>query len=180
MTSLFPSLPGGAGVRHAMALNAEASRHLVDYHTVLLRGPSPLSEGERELIAAFVSGLNACRFCYGVHSSTAEAFGIEPGLLSRLLAEEDLASAPVRMRPMLKYARKLTLEQTRLTEGDAAAVFAAGWDERALHDTIAVASLFNFMNRFVHGHGLAGEAAILDARGKALQAEGYAPILQHL
>lgn len=48
------------------------ARPLLEYHQVLLRGPSPFSEAERELIAAYVSGLNACQHCHGVHTATAE------------------------------------------------------------------------------------------------------------
>jgi len=36
----------------------------------------------------------------------------------------------------------------------AQAVLDAGWDERALHDAVAVCALFNFMNRFVDGLGV--------------------------
>jgi AhpD family alkylhydroperoxidase len=31
---------------------------------------------ERELIAAYVAGLNACGYCHGIHIAVAEAFGI--------------------------------------------------------------------------------------------------------
>lgn len=48
-----------------------------DYHKILMREPSPFSIAERELIAAFVSGLNACSFCYGEHTAVAEALGVE-------------------------------------------------------------------------------------------------------
>ena len=41
-----------------------------------------------------------------------------------------------------------------MSQEDADQVYAAGWDERALHDAIEVCALFNFMNRFVEGHGL--------------------------
>jgi len=39
----------------------ETARPLLDYHRALMRGPSPLSVADRELIAAYVSGLNACQ-----------------------------------------------------------------------------------------------------------------------
>ena len=38
-------------------------------------------------------------------------------------------------------------------QADADAVFAAGWDERALHDAIAVTARMGFMQRLVEGHG---------------------------
>lgn len=40
---------------------------------MLLRAPNPLSPGERELIAAYVSGLNECDFCCRSHSAFAAA-----------------------------------------------------------------------------------------------------------
>jgi alkylhydroperoxidase family enzyme len=46
----------------------ETRKPLIEFHEVLLRGPSPFTEAERELIAAYVSGLNRCRYCHGVRS----------------------------------------------------------------------------------------------------------------
>lgn len=40
-----------------------------------------------------------------------------------------------------------------MTEADADAVFAAGWDENGVHDTIAVTARMNFMCRIVEGYG---------------------------
>lgn len=63
----------------------ETSRPLIEFHEVLLRGPSPFTEAERELIAAYVSGLNHCRYCHGVHTATAESLGIEAGAAGQLI-----------------------------------------------------------------------------------------------
>lgn len=82
--------------------------------------------------------------------------------------------------PLMAYVRKLTLSPSRLVAADAQAVFAAGWDEQALHDTIAVVCLFNFMNRFADGHGIKGDNAVFAARGKALMQGGYDPLLEAL
>jgi alkylhydroperoxidase family enzyme len=38
---------------------------------MLLRGPSTLTSGEREMIAAFVSARNDCYFCHGQPSGAA-------------------------------------------------------------------------------------------------------------
>ncbi len=73
-----------------------------------MRGPSPSTPGEREMIAAYVSGVNSCRFCFGVHSRVAAGFGIDERVFATLM--EDPQSAPVdaRMQPVLRYVRKLT------------------------------------------------------------------------
>jgi len=169
-----------AGVRHILQLNKPAGRALVEFHTALLRADSPLAPAELELIAAYVSGLNACQYCYGVHSQVAQAFGLEGSLIEALVA--DLESAPVeaRLKPLLAYARKLTLAPAKMIQADADAVFAAGWSERALHDVVLTTCLFNFMNRLLDGHGCKGGPEIYADRGRGLKEHGYDPLLEFL
>lgn len=176
---MFSSLPADARVRHALALNPQAGKILANYHQVLLRDPdSPLSVAERELIATYVSGLNACSYCHGTHKATAAACGVDGGHIEELIADPDLARASERLRPLLAFVRKLTLDQNAMTPADALAVYAAGWSERALHDAICVACTFNFMNRFVHGHGIVGDPAIWREGGQYLFEHGYAGVVQ--
>lgn len=47
---------------HLFAFKPEATRHLERFTQEMMRGPSPLSPGIRELIAAFTSGRNHCPF----------------------------------------------------------------------------------------------------------------------
>ncbi|VAV99334.1 hypothetical protein MNBD_ALPHA06-2080, partial [hydrothermal vent metagenome] len=55
---------------------------LIALHDQILRDQdSDLSLAERELIAAFVSGLNACDFCFGAHKLMARAFGVSETLI---------------------------------------------------------------------------------------------------
>ena len=53
--------------------------------------------------------MNTCTYCFGTHQATAEAMGIEPGLLDALLKDIDGAPVPEKMKPVLHYVRKLTL-----------------------------------------------------------------------
>jgi alkylhydroperoxidase family enzyme len=56
-------LPEGlAGITGPMAFRPETAKPLNELAEVLLRGPSPLAPGERELIAAYVSARNGCFF----------------------------------------------------------------------------------------------------------------------
>ena len=50
--SKFPSLPTNPEMIEVFATHSEGFGALCDYHDAILRGPSPLSIGERELIAA--------------------------------------------------------------------------------------------------------------------------------
>ncbi len=173
MTHL-PSLPGDATLLDVFRAYPETARPLLDYHEALMRGESPLSEAERELIAAYVSGLNACDYCFGIHQRTAQAFGVEEGLLTALLADIETADVDERMRPLLSYVGKVTREPVRVSPADARRVLDAGWDEHALHDAVSVCALFNFMNRFVSGLGVSAGADYFDVSGNRLANHGYA------
>lgn len=171
--SYLSSLPEHAAVGDVFAAFPDTARHLMAYHQQLLRGPSPLSEAERELIAAYVSGLNNCQYCHGVHTATAEALGVPEGLLRALLENIDTADVDEKLRPVLRYVGKLTTTPSRMTENDAAAVFAAGWDERALHDAVSVCAMFNFMNRLVEGLGITAGPDDFREAARRLSTRGY-------
>lgn len=178
--SFFASLPADAGVRHILCLHPEAGRALIALHTAVLRQDSALTARDKELIAAFVSGLNACQYCHGVHSETAQAFGVDAGLIESLLSDFERAPVEPKLRPVLAYARNLTLEPARMVAGDAEAVFGAGWTERDLHDAVLTVCLFNFMNRLLEGHGVKGARELFVERGQALARDGYEPLLAWL
>ena len=141
-----------------------------------MRGPSPFTEGERELIAAYVSGLNHCRYCHGVHSATAELLGIKRELVDSRI-DIDGAAVDPKMRPVLHYARKLTQQPSNLTQADANAIFAAGWEEPALYYTVAVTALFNFMNRLVEGMGIELDPSYIKPASERLARRGYLPLI---
>ena len=179
MTTLSSIPPGGALLDVFKTFPATA-RHLISYHEALMRGPSPLSEGERELIAAYVSGLNACTYCHGIHAVTAQAFGADPALIEALVADFDAAPVDDRLRPLLHLARALTRLPAKIVSADFHAIREAGWGDAAIHDTVAVTALFNFMNRYVEGFGLTADSAYTELAGRRLHDGGYAGLLKLL
>ncbi len=156
---LFPSLPEHPHLSDVFKAFPDQVRPLLAYHDALLREESPLSVAERELIAAFVSGLNACSFCFGGHKIYAQAFGIEETVIDALIADLETAPVDEKLKPILRYVAKLKNLPPKLTEADARAVYEAGWSERALFDAVQVAALFNFMNRIIEGTGVSFDFA---------------------
>ena len=151
----FISFPDDAGPRNVFTTYPELYSLWSEMSQVLMNGPSPLSPGERELILAFAAGTAGCSFVFTAHSQAAYAWGIEDGLIDQLL--DDLGTAPSepRMQALLRFVRKLTLTPGEMAQVDADAVFAAGWDEQALHDAIAITARMCFMQRLVEGFGFA-------------------------
>jgi len=173
-----PSLRKGASLLDLFKAFPETNEPLIRFHEILLRGPSPFTEGERELIAAYVSGLNHCRYCHGVHIATAELLGASKSAI--LSALDDIESSPIdeKMKPVLRYARKLTQQPNGLTQADADAIFAVGWSEEALYHTVAVTALFNFMNRLVEGMGIELDPSYVKPASERLAKGGYLPLIE--
>jgi uncharacterized peroxidase-related enzyme len=138
-----------------------------------MRGPSPLTPDEREFIAAFVSGVNSCRYCHGAHSLVARAFGVDEAVLANSLDDIDVAPIDARLKPILRYVRKLTETPSRMTTADAAAVYDAGWNDEALLHAIAVCAYFNNMNRLVEGTGIVGTSEEYAVAARRLVEHGY-------
>lgn len=151
---LLPSLPETAHLTDLLVRFPRNIDAIMELNTTILRADGALGFAERELIAAFVSGLNACRFCFGSHAIYAEAFGIPEELLQALVNDFEAAPVDAKMRPLLAYVRKLNTLPSKLVKADADAVFAAGWSEEALMEAVEITALFNFMNRLIEGTGV--------------------------
>ena len=82
------------GIRSLLRYRPETARPLSELTEVLLRGPSTLTRGERELIAAYVSALNDCQYCSSSHSACA-AVQLPRGMALVEQACGDPATAPV-------------------------------------------------------------------------------------
>ncbi len=151
---LLPSLPETSHLSDLFTQHPAHAGPLMVYIDSILRNKSDLSPGTRELIAAYVSGLNKCTFCCSSHDLYAQAFGIAEGTVQALLENIDTAPVDENLRPVFRYVQKLTTLPPRLTPADAQAVFDAGWSEAALTDAIHICGAFNLMNRIVEGTGV--------------------------
>src|ERR671924_704694 len=96
----FPSMPEYATTKHIFAAHPEIYSHWARVSEAILRGPSPLTPAQRELIGAYVSSLNACQYCYGGHRAAAELFGVRPETIDGLLHDVGTASVDPSLRPI--------------------------------------------------------------------------------
>ncbi len=149
----FKSLRDNAGPPNIFKKYPELYGPWSDMSQAMMNGPSPLSQAERELILAFTAGVAGCTFVYVAHKEVAYEWGIEDGLVGKLVDDFDGTPIDDKLRPLLAFVRKLTLTPSDMSQADADAVFAAGWDEAALHDAIAVTARAAFMQKLVEGHG---------------------------
>lgn len=148
-------------------------KHMDAFTQNILRGPSELSVQQRELIAAYVSALNACSFCSGIHTQVAVNFGMKDDLIQILIENEDAALVEEKMRPVLALVKKLTLSPSKVQKSDIEAIVNTGWSESAAEDTICIAALFNYYNRLMDGHGITGYPGIFKEGAGMLAKHGY-------
>ncbi|MDT8320334.1 MAG: peroxidase-related enzyme [Xanthomonadales bacterium] len=152
--SFFPSIPNLELYGLFKKYSEKGILPLLEYHDAILRSESELTEGERELIAAYVSSLNDCHYCFHAHRDHAKAWGIDAEVFGNMMIDVDHASLPAKLKPVLSYVRRLTRDPAGMTHADADAIYAAGYSEEGLYDIISVTALYNFMNRILEGAGI--------------------------
>jgi uncharacterized peroxidase-related enzyme len=164
------------GIRGLLRYRPETARPLSELTEVLLRGPSTLARGERELIAAYVSALNDCRYCSSSHSACAAA-QLPGGMALVEQVRADPASAPVsaKLKTLLTIASAVTQSGRAVTAEHVAGARAAGATDMEIHDTVLIAAAFCMFNRYVDGLAtIASEDPALYAAGaQRLVKQGY-------
>jgi len=169
---MFPGMAGLAQYR------PETAGPLLDLAQVLLRGPSTLSPGERELIASYVSSLNKCTFTILSHSAFAAA-QLEGGMPLVKQVHKDLDSAPIpdKLRALLRIAAAVQEGGQKVTADLADGARAAGASDLEIHDTVLIAAALSMFARYVDGLATSAptDPAIYAVLADHVIAAGYNP-----
>jgi uncharacterized peroxidase-related enzyme len=146
--SVEAHLPGITGLLEYRKDSAEPIRDLTQF---LLRGPSTLTEGERELIATVVSHNNQCKFCTTAHTAAADLLLGECETTEKIKQDIESASLSEKMKALLTIARQVQQSGKNVTEQSVARAKNAGATDIEIHDTVLIAALFCLYNRYVDG-----------------------------
>jgi uncharacterized peroxidase-related enzyme len=171
---------GEPGIRGLFRFRPETARPLNELVEVLLRGPSTLTPGERELIAAYVSTLNDCHYCSSSHAAyAAEQLPGGTELVDQVRAGADDAPISAKMKALLRIAAAVQRGGRSVTEQQADAARAAGATDVEIHDCVLIAAAFCMFNRYVDGLGtdLPEDPAFYATRAKRIAADGYLALL---
>lgn len=141
-------LPGITGLLEYRKDSAQPIRDLTQF---LLRGPSTLTEGERELIATVVSHNNQCKFCTTAHTAAADLLYGECETADKV--KQDIETAPVseKIRALLVIAKQVQQSGKSVTTESVGRAKKAGATDVEIHDTVLIAALFCLYNRYVDG-----------------------------
>lgn len=142
------------GIQGLLRYRPETAKPLMELAEVLLRGPHPLTPGERELIAAYVSGLNDCTFCLRSHSAFAAAQLPEGRrLVEQVRADPDAAPISAKLRALLRIAAAVREDGRDVTAQLVDDARGHGATDLEIHDTVLIAAAFSMFNRYVDGLG---------------------------
>lgn len=171
------NLPEGVpGIRSLAMFRPETGKPLYDLAQVLLRGPSPLSPAERELIATYVSARNNCGFCMNSHAAAArELFEEKREVVDCVINNEPTASLSPKMKALLNIAGKVQQSGKQVTDADVAEARRHGVEDRDIHDTVLIAATFSMFNRYVDGLATLTptDSKDYEPMGKRLATVGY-------
>ncbi|MDI1466051.1 carboxymuconolactone decarboxylase family protein [Catellatospora sp. KI3] len=168
------------GIRGLFRFRPETAVPLNGLVEALLCGPSTLTRGERELIAAYVSGRNECRYCYSAHAAYAAAQlpeGME--LVESVCADAGAAPVSAKLRALLAIAGAVQRSGREVTGELVAAAKAEGASDLEIHDTVLIAAAFCMFNRYVDGLAttLPDDPDFYTDRAKLIVANGYLGVL---
>ncbi len=164
------------GIVELLFYKGATGKVLSNLAETLLRGPSELSSGERELIASYVSNLNDCEFCHESHSAAANAH-LKDGGHAVSCVKENIDTAPVseKMKALLKIAAKVQKSGREVKDADIKLARDSGASDQDVHDAVLIAAAFCMYNRYVDGLGtnLPKSTDEYPAMGERLAKKGY-------
>jgi len=146
---LLNEMPGILGL---LRFRPQTARPLMELAEVLLRGDSTLTRGERELIAAQVSKLNSCEFCFNAHGTQA-ALQLDGGweTVDAVIADGDGGPLATRLQALLRIAVAVQAGGRNVTKRLVDTAKAAGATDTEIHDVVLIAAAFCMYNRYVDG-----------------------------
>jgi uncharacterized peroxidase-related enzyme len=147
----IPVQEGLPGITGLLEFRLDTGRPIRELTQLLLRGPSSLSEAERELIATRVSYRNECRFCTAAHTAAAELLLGEAGTAEAVKRDPDTAPISPKLQALLRIAGKVQESGRAVSGEDVALARAEGATDLEIHDTVLIAALFCLYNRYVDG-----------------------------
>ncbi len=122
--------------------------------TIMFRDSS-IDKPLKETIALVVSKNNACSYCVGAHSMMLKAIGYDSKKIEELNNDYQSSSLSEKEKAILDLALKVSNESYKILEKDHENLRTKyGMTDHQILEVITIASLFNFINRFVDALGV--------------------------
>src|SRR4026208_517110 len=104
-------------ILHLFRFKTRNTNHLVRFTEEVMRGPSPLSPGLRELIGAYFSKKNQCSFCSDAHAAAAVEY-LDEGVVEEVLRDVETSRLDESHKALFRYIAKLAEQPSRVADSD--------------------------------------------------------------
>lgn len=122
-------------------------RAFMQYHDLLMKGPSGLSRAEREAIVVVVSAENDCLYCVTAHGAALRILGKDAIVADQIAINWRTADLEPRVRTILAFASRVNERGFAASDREIAELRAAGLSDDDIWDAAAIAGFFGFSNR---------------------------------
>jgi uncharacterized peroxidase-related enzyme len=146
--ALTDELPG---ISSAFVFRPETAEPMRELAHVLLHEPNSLTQGERELIATYVSSLNECYFCQTSHGAAAACHLGDSETVKQVQADFQQANISEKLKRLLVIAGQVQRGGKNVTKTAVEAARDDGATDTEIHDTVLIAAAFCMYNRYVDG-----------------------------
>jgi uncharacterized peroxidase-related enzyme len=121
------------------------------YHdALLLREPSGLSKGEKEMIIVATSGANGCLYCVVAHGAILRIYEKNPRIADQVAVNHRKAEITPRQTAMLDFAMKVCNASYAVTDDDFAQLHEHGFTDEDAWDIAGITALFGLSNRMAN------------------------------
>ena len=144
---------------------------------LLWSADNTLSQGERELIATYVSSENDCAYCQTIHGAIASHCLRDDdwSLVKQVKTDPESAPIPEKMKALLAIAGSVQKGGKHVTPAQIERAKALDATDKEIHDTVLIAAAFCMFNRYVDGLATAmpDDPAFFRHRAVLVSESGY-------
>jgi uncharacterized peroxidase-related enzyme len=154
------------GILKCFGTNPAAARQMVDMGSAVLFNDGYLTRRQKEMIATYISSLNACPYCLDSHGFFLTALGTTIEAMRAIAADKlDKAEISEAEQELLRFAGKVNSESFKIGRDDVQRLCDLHWQEEQIAEAVHVAALMGLCNRVANTFGLPSQELLTLKKG---------------
>jgi uncharacterized peroxidase-related enzyme len=144
------------GILKCFGTNPTAARLMVDMGSALLFHDGYLTRRQKEMIATYISSLNACPYCLDSHGFLLTVQGATIETVTAIAANKlDEIAEPE--RELLRFSGRVNSESFKITGDDVRRLRDFNWQEEQIAEAVHVSAMMGLCNRVANAFGLTSQ-----------------------
>lgn len=146
------------GILKCFGSNPAATRLMVDMGASILFIDGSLTRRQKEMIATYISTLNACPYCLDSHAYFLTVQGTTIETMKAIAAGRlDDAEISLPERELLRFTGRINSESFKIADDDVQRLRDLHWQEEQIAEAVHVAAMMGLCNRVANAFGLAAQ-----------------------